>query len=109
MARVLSPDPALRPQAKELYHYLRAALNSRITPPEVVMAQLLTPVRPRGTDARVQFAARNVPEVTITVTGGAPTPVPVSVPGQPQVHAFAGQLSGRVVLEVKNRFEHGPR
>ena len=36
------------------------------------MAQLLTPVRPRGTDARVQFAARNVPEVTITVGGARP-------------------------------------
>lgn len=104
LKRALSPDPALRPQAKELYRYLQAALNSRITPPEVVMAQLLTPVRPRGTDARVQFAARNVPEVTITIGGGAPMTVPVSAPGQPQVHAFPVQASGRVILEAKNRF-----
>ncbi|MGH3149783.1 MAG: hypothetical protein ACRDOB_03510, partial [Streptosporangiaceae bacterium] len=92
MARVLSPDPAVRPPAKELYHYLHAALNALIAPPEVLMAQLLTPMRPRGTDARVQFTVRNVPEVTITVSGGAPMTVPVSVPGQPQVHAFAAQL-----------------
>jgi hypothetical protein len=39
------------------------------------------------------------------VSGGAPTTVPVSMPGQPQVHAFAAQLSGRVVLEAKNRFD----
>lgn len=104
MTRVLSPDPALRPPAKELYHYLQAALNALITPPEVLTAQLLTPMRPRGTDARVRFTVRNVPEVTITVGDGAPMTVPVSVPGQPQVHAFAAQLSGRVVLEAKNRF-----
>jgi hypothetical protein len=104
MERVLNPDPALRPQAKELYHRLQAALNARITPPEVLTAQLLTPVRPRGTDARVQFAVRNVPEVTITVGGGAPMTVPVGMPGQPQVHAFPVQVSGRVVLEAKNRF-----
>jgi len=104
LKRALSPNPALRPQAKELYRYLQAALNSRITPPEVVMAQLLTPVRPRGTDARVQFAARNVPEVTITVGRGAPMTVGVGVPGQLQVHAFPAQVSGRVILEAKNRF-----
>jgi hypothetical protein len=105
MARVLNPDPTLRPQAKELYHYLQAALNARITPPEVLKAQLLTPMRPRGTAARVQFAVRNVAEVTITVGGGAPMTVPVSVPGQAQVHSFPVQVSGRAVLEAKNRFD----
>jgi len=105
MRRVLSPDPALRPQAKELYHCLQARLNALISPPEVLMAQLLTPIRPRGTDVRVQFAVRNVPEVTITVGGGAPMTVPVGVPGQPQVHAFPVQASGRVVLAAKNRFD----
>lgn len=105
MKRALSPDPALRPEAKELYRYLRAVLNTLIAPPEVLMARLLTPVRPRGSDARVQFAARNVPEVTITVGGGAPMTVPVSAPGQPQVHAFPAQASGRVILEAKNRFD----
>src|ERR1700722_11160932 len=105
MKRALSPDPGLRPQAKELYHYLRAVLNAMIAPPEVLMAQLLTPVRPRGTDARVRFAARNVPEVTITIGGGAPMTVPVTVPGQPQVHAFPVQVSGRVTLEARNRFD----
>jgi hypothetical protein len=105
MERVLNPDPALRPQAKELYRYLQVALDARITPPEVLIAQLLTPMRPRGTDARVQFAVRNVPEVIITVGRAAPMTVPVSVPGQPQVHAFPAQVSGQVVLEAKNRFD----
>jgi len=105
MQRALNPDPALRPQAKELYHWLQATLNAWIAPPEVLMAQLLTPMRPKGTDARVQFAARHVAEVSITVGGGAPMTVPVSVPGQPQVHAFPVQVSGRVVLEARNRFD----
>ena len=104
MTQVLSSDPARRPRAKELYDYLQAALSALITSPEVLMAQLLTPVRPRGTDARVQFAVRNVPVVTITVGGSAPMTVPVSVPGQPQVHSFPVQVSGRVVLEAINRF-----
>jgi hypothetical protein len=105
ITRALSPDPALRPPAKELYHYLHAALNALITPPQVLMARLLTPVRPRGTDARVEFAVRSVPTITITVGGGAPMIVPVNVPGQPQVHAFPAQISGRVVLEAENRFD----
>jgi hypothetical protein len=105
LTRVLSQDPALRPPAKELYHCLQAALNARITPPEVLMAHLLTPMRPRGTDARVQFAVRNVSQVTIAVSGGAPMTVPVSMPGQPQVHAFPAQASGRLTLEAKNRFD----
>jgi serine/threonine protein kinase len=104
MARALSPDPALRPQAKELYRYLQALLSTLISPPAVLMAQLLTPIRPRGTDARVQFAVRNVPEVTITVGGAGPMTVPVNVPGEPQVHSFPVQASGRVVLEARNRF-----
>lgn len=104
IARALSPDPALRPQAKELYRYLKAALDARITPPQVLTAKLLTPIRPRGSDVRVQFAVQNVAEVTITVGGGTPVTVPVSVPGQPQVHAFGGQVSGRVVFEAANRF-----
>lgn len=104
MRRTLSPDPALRPQAKELYHYLQATLNALIAPPEVLMAQLLTPIRPRGADARVQFAVRNVPDVTITIGGDPPMTVPVAAPGQPQVHAFPAQVSGRVVIEAKNRF-----
>lgn len=104
IARALSPDPALRPQAKELYYCLKAALDARITPPQVLAAKLLTPIRPRGSDVRVQFAVQNVTEVTITVGSGTPITVPVSVPGQPQVHAFPGQDSGRVVFEAKNRF-----
>ena len=43
--------------------------------------------------------------ITITVGGGTPMTVPVSVPGQPQVHAFPGQVSGRVVFQAKNRFD----
>jgi hypothetical protein len=109
IARALNLDPRLRPSAKELYQCLQAALNARITPPEVLMAQLLTPVRPRGTDARVQFAVQNVPEVTITVGGGVPMTVAIRVPGQPQVHVFPVQISGRVVLEATNRFGTVPR
>ncbi len=104
LKQALNPNPALRPQAKELYHYLQATLNALIAPPEVLMAQLLTPIRPRGADARVQFAVRNVPEVTITIGGGTPMTVPVAVPGQPQVHAFPVHVSGRVVIQAKNRF-----
>lgn len=105
MSRVLSPDPGLRPPAKELYRYLQATLSARITLPEVPMARLLTPVRPRGTSARVEFVVRNVHEVTITVAGGAPMTIPVSGLGQPEFHGFPAQVSGRVILEAKNRFD----
>jgi hypothetical protein len=105
IARALRPDPALRPQAKELYYCLKTALDARIAPPQVLMAQLLTPIRPRGSGVRVQFAVQNVSEVTITAGSGAPVTTPVSVPGQLQVHAFPCQVSGRVVLEARNRFD----
>jgi serine/threonine protein kinase len=105
IARALSPDPALRPQAKELYHYLKATLDALISPPQVLTATLLTPARPRGSDVRVEFAVRSVTEVTITVGSDTPMTVPVRVPGQSQVHAFPGQGSGRVVLAAKNRFD----
>ena len=105
IARALDHQPAPRPQAKELYHYLKAALDARIAPPRVLTATLLTPIRPRGSDVRVQFAVENVTEITITVGTAAVMTVPVSVPGQPQVEAFPGQASGRVVLEAKNRFD----
>lgn len=104
IARALDSDPARRPTAKELYAYLRGVVASRIAPPEVVSARLVTPMRVRGMDARVEWQIANVSEVTIWVGTSPPMTVPVTVMGGPQLHAFPARDSGPVTLEAGNRY-----
>ena len=104
IARTVDRDPARRPTAKELYAYLRGVVASRIAPPEVIAAQLTTPMRVRGMDAQVEWQIANVSEVTIRVGVRAPMTVPVTVIGGPQLHVFPARESGPVTLEAGNRY-----
>jgi hypothetical protein len=104
ITRTVGQDPARRPTAKELYAYLRGVVASRISPPEMIAAQLATPMRVRGMDARVEWQIANVSEVTIRVGAGAPMTVPVTVIGRPQVHVFPARESGPVTIEAGNRY-----
>lgn len=102
--RALDPDPVNRPAAKELYGYLRRTVVARTTPPKMVAAQLATPMRIRGMDARVEWEIENVFEVTIRVGATLSMTVPVTVNGGPQSHVFPARESGRVTIEAVNRF-----
>ena len=93
-------------QAKELYDYLAVSSpHARSPRPRCIAARLATPLRARGTDARVECEIANVPEVTITVGGGAPMTVPRRRAAAPQLHAFPARESGPVTLEAKNRYD----
>ena len=109
IARALDQDPARRPTAKALYAYLRGAVASRIAPPEVIEARLVTPMRVRGMDARVEWQIANVSEVNIRVGTNAPMTVPVTVMGGPQLHAFPARDSGPVMIEAEEPLRCGPR
>ncbi len=100
--RAVGQDPARRPTAKELYAYLRRVVAARVTPPEVVAARLVTPLRVRGMDARVEWEIKNVQEITIRA--GANPPETVTTNGQPQVHIFRPRASGPVTIEAANRY-----
>jgi serine/threonine protein kinase len=103
VSRALSGDRALRPTAKDLWAYLNAELKRRVRPPELIYAQLATPLRVRGMDARVEWEIRNVSEVTIQV-GGSP-PEAVASNGRPQVHIIRRpQRSGPVTIEAANQY-----
>ena len=104
ITQALDDDPAKRPEAKELYAYLRRLVISRTSPPDFVLARLATPLRVRGMDARVEWDIANVSEVTIKVGSSAAMTVPVTAAG-PMSHVFPARLSGPVTIEAKNR--HG--
>jgi hypothetical protein len=104
IARAVETDPAGRPTAKELYAYMRGLVAARITPPEVIMARLATPLRVRGMDARVEWEIANVSEVTIRVGASPPMRVPVVANARPQLHVFPAQESGPVTVEAENRY-----
>lgn len=102
VARAVGKDRAARPTAKELYSYLHGVVAARTAPPEVIMAQLATPMRARGMDARVEWQIRNVQEVVIQV--GSSPPETVQATGDPQSHVWQPERSGPVTIEAANRF-----
>jgi hypothetical protein len=104
VTRAVDPDPDNRPTAKELYGYLRGIVAARVTPPAVIAAWLLTPLRVRGMDAQVEWEITNVSQVTIRVGVGAPVTVPVPANGGPQLHVFPARESGPVIIEAANRY-----
>ena len=104
IAGAVDTDPAKRPTAKELYAYMRGIVASRITPPQVIVARLATPLRVRGMDAQVEWEIANVSEITIRVGASAPMTVPVAVNGSPQLHVFPARESGPVTIEAENRY-----
>jgi serine/threonine protein kinase len=103
IARAVDKDPAKRPTAKELYTYLRSLVVSRTSPPEVISARLVTPLRVRGMDARIEWEIANVSEVTIRVSASAPIKVPTTGSG-PRLHSFPARDSGPVTIEAENKY-----
>lgn len=102
VARAVAADRASRPSAKDLYGYFYRTVSARVQPPEVAAARLVTPVRVRGQDARIEWQIRNA--VTATVSVGHGQPVQVDLAQHPQGYVFRPDESGRVVVELTNRF-----
>jgi hypothetical protein len=102
IAQAVDADPAKRPAARDLYAYFRQAIAARVAAPEVLGARLVTPLRVRGMDARVEWQIKNVTEVVVRSGAGAAETVPSS--GRPEVHVIRSPASGPVILEAGNQY-----
>ena len=74
VTRALDAYRSGRPTAKELYAYLYKVVSPQVNAPEVRYARLVTPLCPRGMDARVEWQIRNADELTLTAARPAPKP-----------------------------------
>jgi hypothetical protein len=101
-ARAVATDRASRPSAKELYGYFYRTVSARVQPPEVAAARLVTPLRVRGQDVRIEWQISNAATATVSVGHGQR--VQVDLAQHPQGYVFRPDESGQVVLEVSNRF-----
>lgn len=102
IARALSPNPAQRPTAKEMYNYVHQIVSSRISPPRVAYARLATPYVSRGSEARIDWQLEAATDVTISV---GPGPVfEVDVAASVTGCVFRPSESGRVIVTARNRY-----
>lgn len=102
VTRALSDIRADRPTARQLYGYLRRTVAGRTAPPDVTHARLVTPLRVRGQDARIEWRIAYATEIEIRV-GYAP-PITLSPADRPHGHVFRPAESGQVVIEARNRY-----
>jgi hypothetical protein len=102
VARALNADRATRPAARDLYAYLYKTASPRITAPEITVARLVTPVVPRGLDARIEWEISGA--TSATVQAGNNYHAQVDLAAHPQSYAFRADESGPVTLEVSNQF-----
>jgi hypothetical protein len=100
--RAVSDARGTRPTARELYGYLQRTVAAVIRPPVVLDARLVTPMRARGMDARIEWQVMNAAEVS--VTAGARPAVTIPVTGEPQSHTFRPAESGPVFIEIASRY-----
>jgi hypothetical protein len=102
VARALSPDPAQRPSAREMYGYVRKVVSARTALPKVAYARLATAYVPSGAEARIDWQLQDATGVTISVGGGPAHEVDAAA--NPAGCAFRPGESGRVVVTVHNRY-----
>lgn len=102
VARALSPDPAQRPSAREMYGYVRQAVSARTALPTVAYARLAAPYVPSGSDARIDWQFQDAVGLTISVGGRLAREVDVAA--NPAGCAFRPGESGRVVVTARNRY-----
>ena len=102
VARAVSPDPAQRPSAREMYGYVRQIVSARTALPRVADARLATAYVPFGAEARIDWQLQDATGVTISVGGGPAHEVDVAV--SPAGCVFQPGESGRVVVTARNRY-----
>ncbi|HXL95660.1 MAG TPA: hypothetical protein VN969_42615 [Streptosporangiaceae bacterium] len=102
IARALSPEPAHRPPAREIYAYVRQAVSARTALPTVAYARLATPYVPSGSEALVYWQLKDATVVTVSVGSGLARESDPAA--SPDGCAFRPAESGRVVVTARNRF-----
>lgn len=100
LARAVSPNPGVRPTARELYLYLRQAVAGVAQPPQVAFARLRKHFLIRGQDARVDWQIANATRATLSAGGQR---YPVDLVRHFDGFGFRPDQSGPVTLTVSNR------
>jgi hypothetical protein len=98
----LSGERAGHPAAKELYSYLRKTTVPLVTIPEVVHATLITPLRLRGQDARIEWRLARATDITILV--GDNFKAEIKYADYRKSYSFTPRESGPVSMRVSNAF-----
>jgi serine/threonine protein kinase len=104
LKRALSDDRPDRPTAKELYVYLERIATSRMVPPKIGHAELVTSLLPSGGNARIYWQIDGAEEVNVYF-GDPKEKVrfgPLADP--PDECAFPVTRTGQVTVEAKNRY-----
>lgn len=102
VTRATSEDRASRPAAKELYRYFRDLAMAHVTPPEITMVRLATPVVQVGQQGWVDWRIKGAGEVTVTT--GTDVVARVDADDHPHGCAFRPPAAGPVHVAVTNPF-----
>ncbi len=104
LERALSDDRAHRPSAKELFAYLERVTVPRMVPPEIVGAQLMTPMVLAGSRGRILWTIKDAEDIEVFI-GEPPQSVETFDPfDHPDEGAFPVPSSGQVTLVASNRY-----
>ncbi len=103
IGEALSPDPVLRPTAKDLYFYLRDTVTPLIKAPVIQKAELASNAILRGTDARINWTIEGGTEVTI-VHGNNTRIERIKLVDQPDGYGFTPDMSGAVMIVLHSRY-----
>jgi serine/threonine protein kinase len=105
LTRALSADRNARPSAKDLFVYLERITTPRMVPPLIKDAELLTPLVPRGSDARLRWQIENADEIEVLLGENPPQQVKrVTLADHPHGCVFPVVRSGQVTVSASNRY-----
>lgn len=105
LTRTLSVDRDERPTAKELFTYLDRIATSRMVPPMIAHAEVVSPLLPPGGNARLHWEIEGAEEINVYL-GDRPREQVRAVTSSdpPGECAFPVTRSGQVTVEAKNRY-----
>jgi serine/threonine protein kinase len=105
LTRTLSDDPARRPLAKELFTYLNQVATPRMVPPLIERAELVTPLLPPGSNARIHWRIEGAEQVNVYFGENPEELVRTVIPARAEGQcAFPVTRPGQVTVEASNRY-----
>jgi hypothetical protein len=110
LTRALSVNRDERPTAKELFTYLARIATSRMVPPVIAHAEVVSPLLPPGGNARLYWQIEGAEEINVYFGDNPREHVRTVTPADPPGEcAFPVTRSGQVTVEAKNRYGTTPR
>jgi hypothetical protein len=105
LTRVLSADRTERPPARELFLYLKGLIDPRMVPPQIIDAELITPLVPRRSEARIRWQIEKADDVQVLLGEGSPHPVTtVRLADHPSGCVFPALRCGTVTVQAINNY-----